>query len=74
MPELPEVEVLRRSLEPRLVGRRIDRVDLLAPARREPIVGASAGWPAGRSSRCAAAGSTCGSIAMARRRSSSTSG
>ena len=37
MPELPEVEVLRRSLEPRLGGRRIERVEVLAPALREPL-------------------------------------
>lgn len=37
MPELPEVEVLRRSLEPRLLGRRIERVEVLAPALREPL-------------------------------------
>jgi len=37
VPELPEVEVLRRSLEPRLVGRRIERVEVLAPALREPL-------------------------------------
>lgn len=37
MPELPEVEVLRRSLEPRLVGRRVERVEVLAPALREPL-------------------------------------
>lgn len=37
MPELPEVEVLRRSLEPRLLGRRIDRVEVLSPALREPL-------------------------------------
>jgi formamidopyrimidine-DNA glycosylase len=37
MPELPEVEVLRRSLEPRLVGRRIERVEVLSPALREPL-------------------------------------
>ncbi|HYX22803.1 MAG TPA: DNA-formamidopyrimidine glycosylase family protein, partial [Thermoanaerobaculia bacterium] len=28
MPELPEVEVLRRSLEPHLVGDRIVRVEV----------------------------------------------
>lgn len=41
MPELPEVEHLRRSLADRLVGSRIDGVDLLRPdiVRR---------WPAGR--------------------------
>lgn len=31
MPELPEVETVRRSLEDRVVGRRIDRVEVLAP-------------------------------------------
>ena len=37
MPELPEIEVLRRSLEPRLLGRRIERVEVRAPALREPL-------------------------------------
>ncbi len=37
MPELPEVEVLRRSLEPRLLGRRIARVEVRSPALREPL-------------------------------------
>lgn len=37
MPELPEVEVLRRSLEPRLVGRRIETVEVHARALREPL-------------------------------------
>lgn len=37
MPELPEIEVLRRSLEPRLLGRRIERIEVLAPALREPL-------------------------------------
>ena len=37
MPELPEVEVLRRSLEPRLLGRRIERVEVRSPALREPL-------------------------------------
>lgn len=37
MPELPEVEVLRRSLEPRLVGRRVDRVRVRQRALREPV-------------------------------------
>lgn len=31
MPELPEVEVVRRGLEAHVVGRRIDRVDVLHP-------------------------------------------
>src|SRR3954447_19037418 len=37
MPELPEVEVLRRSLEPHLVGDRIERVVVSNPALREPV-------------------------------------
>jgi formamidopyrimidine-DNA glycosylase len=40
MPELPEVEVLRRSLEPHLVGDRIERVEVLNPSLREPVDGA----------------------------------
>jgi formamidopyrimidine-DNA glycosylase len=37
MPELPEVEVLRRSLLRRLPGRRIVRVETRAPTLREPL-------------------------------------
>ena len=37
MPELPEIEVLKRSLEPRLAGRRILEVRIHAPALREPL-------------------------------------
>ena len=37
MPELPEVEVVRMSLEPRLVGRRFRDVKVFAPALREPL-------------------------------------
>lgn len=37
MPELPEVEVLRRSLEPRLVGDVVRRVEVRSPALREPL-------------------------------------
>jgi formamidopyrimidine-DNA glycosylase len=37
MPELPEVEVLRRSLEPHLVGDRIERVEVSNPSLREPV-------------------------------------
>jgi formamidopyrimidine-DNA glycosylase len=37
MPELPEVEVLRRSLERHLPGERIERVEIHAPALREPL-------------------------------------
>ncbi len=39
MPELPEIEVLRRSLEPRLVGRRIERVESRNVSLREPLDG-----------------------------------
>ncbi len=38
MPELPEVEVLRRSLEPHLLGDRIERVEVRNTAMREAIV------------------------------------
>ena len=37
MPELPEVEVLRRSLEPVLVGERIAGIRVRNPALREPV-------------------------------------
>jgi formamidopyrimidine-DNA glycosylase len=37
MPELPEVEVLRRSLEPHLIGDRVERVEVSNPALREPV-------------------------------------
>ncbi len=37
MPELPEVEVLRRSLVPRLPGQRIERVEVYNPKLREPV-------------------------------------
>jgi hypothetical protein len=37
MPELPEVEVLRRSLEGLVLGRRIVRARALSPALREPL-------------------------------------
>ncbi len=37
MPELPEVEVLRRSLVPKLLCRRVERVDVRSPALREPL-------------------------------------
>ena len=37
MPELPEIEVLRRSLERPLVGDRVDRVEVRSPALREPV-------------------------------------
>ncbi len=37
MPELPEVEVLRRSLAPRLIGERITAVEVSNAALREPV-------------------------------------
>ena len=37
MPELPEVEVVKRSLEPRLIGRRFSRVNVHSPALRESL-------------------------------------
>lgn len=37
MPELPEIEVLKRSLAPLLVGRRIESVDVRSRALREPL-------------------------------------
>ena len=39
MPELPEVEVLRRSLEPRVRGRRVDAIRVWSSALREPVNG-----------------------------------
>ena len=36
MPELPEVETVRRRLEPVLVGRRFDRVEILDPRLTHP--------------------------------------
>jgi formamidopyrimidine-DNA glycosylase len=36
MPELPEVETIRRQLEPHLAGRRIDRAEILDPRWSEP--------------------------------------
>ncbi|MEE8278928.1 MAG: bifunctional DNA-formamidopyrimidine glycosylase/DNA-(apurinic or apyrimidinic site) lyase [Thermoanaerobaculia bacterium] len=37
MPELPELEVLRRSLEPHLVGERIERARVWNGSLREPV-------------------------------------
>ncbi len=37
MPELPEVEVLLRSLQPRLPGREVVGVEVRAPVLREPL-------------------------------------
>ncbi len=48
MPELPEVEVLRRSLKPRLVRQTVERVEVLSPALREPLDRRALGRLAGR--------------------------
>ncbi len=37
MPELPEVETVRRRLEPALVGRRLDRVEIVDPRLTRPV-------------------------------------
>ena len=37
MPELPEVEVTRRGIEPWVAGRRVERVDVRTPALRWPF-------------------------------------
>jgi formamidopyrimidine-DNA glycosylase len=36
MPELPEVETIRRQLAPALEGRRIDRIEILDPRWSDP--------------------------------------
>lgn len=37
MPELPEVETIRAGIEPELVGRRFDRVEILDPRLTRPL-------------------------------------
>ena len=37
MPELPEVEVTRRALEPHLVGRALEAVVVRQPRLRQPV-------------------------------------
>jgi formamidopyrimidine-DNA glycosylase len=37
MPELPEVETIRRQLEPEVVGRRIESIEILDPRWTEPV-------------------------------------
>jgi formamidopyrimidine-DNA glycosylase len=37
MPELPEVETIRRKLEPYLLGRRLDRVEIADPRLVRPF-------------------------------------
>lgn len=48
MPELPEVEVVRCSLAPRLVGRRFESVEVRSPGLREPLDRAALEGLAGR--------------------------
>ena len=51
MPELPEVETVRRRLEPALVGRRFERVEIADPRLTRPespevvAVASPLGWP-----------------------------
>ena len=65
MPELPEVEVVRRGLDRWVVGRHVADAEVLHPrAARRHVAGPSTcsrAWPAARSSPRAAAGSTSGS-------------
>ncbi len=49
MPELPEVETIRRSLEPLIVGRRIETVDVRCAALRVPVPDSLSGALVGRS-------------------------
>src|SRR5947208_10342342 len=37
MPELPEVETVRRQLEPKLLGRRLERVEIQDPRLTRPF-------------------------------------
>jgi formamidopyrimidine-DNA glycosylase len=49
MPELPEVETIRRQLEPLVRGRRLDRIEILDPRWSRPLAPAElAGALAGR--------------------------
>jgi formamidopyrimidine-DNA glycosylase len=48
VPELPEVETLRRTIEPHVVGRRILSVDVREPRLRRPIAADFASRLAGR--------------------------
>lgn len=60
MPELPEVEVVRRTLAPRVAGRLIERVEILSPlcADNRPAELRTA-LEGGASSNWDGAGSTC---------------
>lgn len=48
MPELPEVEVVRRTLAPRLIGRTVIGASVRCPSLREPVSGASLTGLSGR--------------------------
>ncbi|MFP6625626.1 MAG: DNA-formamidopyrimidine glycosylase family protein, partial [Deltaproteobacteria bacterium] len=37
MPELPEIETIRRSLAPLVTGRRVSRVDVACASLRRPL-------------------------------------
>jgi formamidopyrimidine-DNA glycosylase len=51
VPELPEVELTRRRLEPDLVGKRVERVEVRIPKLRHPIPGELATVLPGRTIR-----------------------
>ena len=51
MPELPEVEVTRRGIEPWVAGRRVERVDVRTPALRWPVPASLAAKLKGRTIR-----------------------
>ncbi|PLZ03411.1 formamidopyrimidine-DNA glycosylase [Burkholderia sp. WAC0059] len=51
MPELPEVEVTRRGIEPWVAGRRVERVDVRTGALRWPVPPALAALLGGRTIR-----------------------
>jgi len=54
MPELPEVEVTRRAIEPQLAGRKLTGAELRVPALRYPIPSGLAGLIAGKTLRSVA--------------------
>lgn len=51
MPELPEVEVTRRGIEPWVAGRRVERVEVRTPALRWPVPASLAATLKGRTVR-----------------------
>lgn len=60
MPELPEVETVRRGLEPWLVGARIDKVTLNRKDLRFPFpLACPRHWKARASSRSPGGPNTC---------------